>query len=719
MATYKVIEKIGEGGMGVVYRAQQTALGRDVALKLLLSGEAARPNDLARFSREVRSIARVNHPNVIRILDYGTIDGRPYYAMDYLGNALTLGQLLKKDGQLTLDRAIAVLRQLLDALAAVHRHGLIHRDVKPGNIMVDPDDHLTLMDFGLVKDLEASSMTRTGMMIGTPRYLAPEAVAAEPVDARSDLFAVGVMLHEGLSGKRLFQGDTLPVLAMQIVNQAAPPLRAERRDCPTWLADLIHRLLAKDPAQRPQTALEALNALRAGVGEPPQTMLPAPPAPPASTPSELPQSTILGGLDALRQDLVADASPTPTPVTRPVPHLPATASAPTSRPGTLRPRTAGPNASLPRPSSPPTAPPTSPPTSGNLRVILLASATFAGVFALIVALFLPRSAPLTHTASASPDPARSASDLAPPGAASPAATAAAAALREAIQLLAPAVRIAELRADLRPLTGFWFRNPPDPRMSAFRQRARPDLEARAAKVRLAVTLSAFIPLRGEFFSARAGSADDRLATYLAINDLMDLELFSDCFGIGFAPVVGRALHTSYGQSASGALMDEPAAGYALRDVVDNKVFRAPADPHAARWTITDVAAGMRFHCKDDAESSDWMKTVQGAAEQLTFDPAEPLLSLAGVQELELSGWAHDMDSNSAFEIQLSDGSGWRTAAILRGLAGAEPRRWFHTVDRALFTGPRLALRVHYRIIPDMNTGREFAYLNQVQVHHRP
>lgn len=161
MDSYQVIEKIGQGGMGVVFRAVQSSLGREVALKLLLGGpESTSPRELQRFAREVRSIARITHPNVVRVLDFGQMDGRPFYAMEYLGKAQPLHRLIK-DKPLPLNRVYAIARQLLDALSAVHLLGLVHRDLKPGNVMMDGRNHVTLMDFGLVKDLDATSLTTT------------------------------------------------------------------------------------------------------------------------------------------------------------------------------------------------------------------------------------------------------------------------------------------------------------------------------------------------------------------------------------------------------------------------------------------------------------------------------------------------------------------------------------------------------------------------------
>lgn len=202
---------------------------------------------------------------------------------------------------------------------------------------------------------------------------------------------------------------------------------------------------------------------------------------------------------------------------------------------------------------------------------------------------------------------------------------------------------------------------------------------------------------------------------MLLNDLLDLELFCDRFEVRFAPGVGRAFPTQYGLVTSGALAGKPAAGYAFRESTDGKWFQAP-EPAA----VTQVADMVRFHGRDDAETTDVMKTLGGGVrEHREFEGAGPLFALAGVEQLELSGWCSNLEANAAFEIQLSDGGGWRTVGIVRGFGGDEIRRWWHTVERSLFRGPRLSLRVKFRYLPDMNSGREYGYLYQVQVHHSP
>ena len=726
VTVYKVVEKIGEGGMGVVYRAHQTNLERDVALKLLLDAASARPHDLARFAREVRAIARVNHPNVIRILDYGTISGQPFYAMDYLATARTLGQVMR-DGPLSIDRTVAVLRQLLDALAAVHRAGLIHRDIKPGNVMIDGEDAVTLMDFGLVKDLDAESMTRTGVMIGTPRYLSPEAVQAEPIDARSDLFSLGVMMHEALTGRRLFNGDTITALAVQIVQAPTPPLRSDRRDCPEWLADLIVKMLEKDPARRPASALAALNELRRRLGEPElEQVEQVVPSGAASVPGDvLPESTILGGLAALCADIVPDGSPTPPPASTPGRKADADSTPPASKPG----RSAGPDSTPGRPrgarktgSHAPLSAGQHAARPGNARLIALAAGTAGLVFALTVFALWPRGesprvdapGPST-TAPASPAP----SSLATPRPAA-ADRAIGQALAKAISELAPATRIRELHTQLQSMSGTWFREPATPGMVAFREAAGADLARRVAAARLLDLLARFRVDRCAYFTDAAIPPVERLDAYVGLQRLLDLELYCDRFHIAFAPVTNSALCDRFGQQTRGQLVVEPAWGYALADDVSGDSFHVPSDDQRASWHIAPVNHATRFYGAGDAEISDILRTLgEGQGINLVLDPQQKVIpSLDGVTALEVSGWSRGMAPNCSFEIQLSDGSGWRTVTVVRDLDGNQPQRWWGTVDRALFPGKTLALRVLYHILPDMNTGREFAYLFQVQVHAR-
>ena len=262
VAHFRVIEPIASGGMGVVYRAEDTRLGRTVALKLplrhCLTDAAAR----RRFLREGRAAGALDHQNVCAVLEVGdTDDGHLYIAM-----ALCAGETLKarltRESALPAALAVDVARAIARGLGAAHEAGVVHRDVKPGNVMLLPDGGVKVLDFGLalVRDLELSA-SRT--ITGTVAYMAPEQIRGEPVDARADLWALGVVLYEMLAGRRPFVGEHDAAITYAIVHEEPPPLAVIREDVPPALADVVHSLLAKDPARRPATAGDVEVALDA------------------------------------------------------------------------------------------------------------------------------------------------------------------------------------------------------------------------------------------------------------------------------------------------------------------------------------------------------------------------------------------------------------------------------------------------------------------------
>jgi serine/threonine protein kinase len=273
MPAYRILEKLGQGGMGVVYLALQTSLDRKVALKLLTEDCRSNQQFFSRFLREVQASTRVSHKNIIKIIDYGEIDGQPYYAMEYL-DAPTLEDAYKRAGQLAVPLAIKVCEQLLAALSCMHRAGLVHRDLKPSNVMLDDAGHVTLMDFGLVKDLERTQMTAQGKIVGTPGYLSPEVILGKDVDGRADLFSLGILVWEILVGDRPFGGDSLQSLLIGIVRGPHASVIERRADCPEYLSKFVDQLLAKNPEERFPSAAAALKALRIAQGkrvEPEQT----------------------------------------------------------------------------------------------------------------------------------------------------------------------------------------------------------------------------------------------------------------------------------------------------------------------------------------------------------------------------------------------------------------------------------------------------------------
>src|SRR5258708_3709689 len=264
-AGYRVISRLGSGGMGEVYLAHDDKLDRPVALKLLSSHVHADPSHLRRFHQEAKAASSLNHPHILVIHDFGEIDGRPFMVTEYV-EGRTLRERLR-DGPLGIIEAVDIAIQVASALAAAHGRGIVHRDVKPENVMVRPDGYVKVLDFGLAKPVSAagaviSSLTEPGVVMGTPRYMSPEQARGLPLDARSDVWSLGVVLHEMIAGTSPFSGRVLAEVLAAILEHAAPPLPG----APPALGECITRALSKDPASRFPSAREmhaALVALKA------------------------------------------------------------------------------------------------------------------------------------------------------------------------------------------------------------------------------------------------------------------------------------------------------------------------------------------------------------------------------------------------------------------------------------------------------------------------
>lgn len=262
LGPYEVVARLGGGGMGEVYRARDTRLGREVALKILPLDLKADPSLVARFSQEARSASALNHPNIITIFDIGEHETIPFLAME-LVEGRTLRELLV-DGPLSVGRSLQIAVQMAEGLAAAHERGIIHRDIKPENVMVTADWQVKILDFGLAKlsttggveptMLQTSdSTTSPGTVLGTAGYMSPEQVRGRPADARSDIFALGCVLYEMALGQRAFHGET-PVETMALILHEEPTSARPGHELPAELWRLIRRCLDKDPRGRPQSA---------------------------------------------------------------------------------------------------------------------------------------------------------------------------------------------------------------------------------------------------------------------------------------------------------------------------------------------------------------------------------------------------------------------------------------------------------------------------------
>ena len=251
---YLVLRKLGTGGMANVYLAEDQELGRRVAIKILNDRHAADDQFIERFRREASNAARLSHPNIVSIYDRGEAQGTYYIAMEYL-EGHTLKELLLSRGPAPVPTAIEYVRQILSALGFAHRNGIVHRDIKPHNVVVGEDGRLKVMDFGIAR-AGTSQMTEVGSIIGTAQYLSPEQARGAPVDQRSDLYSLGVLLYELLTGQPPFAGDTPLEVAMKHISSPPAPPSSLRPDIPRDLDFVVLRALAKNPAERYQSAEE-------------------------------------------------------------------------------------------------------------------------------------------------------------------------------------------------------------------------------------------------------------------------------------------------------------------------------------------------------------------------------------------------------------------------------------------------------------------------------
>lgn len=250
---YQVEEQIGRGGMGVVYRCTDPQLNRTVAIKLLAPHLDGDDDVLVRFRGEAALAARVTHPNIATLYDFGEVDGQPFFVMEYIaGN--TLRHLLKQNGPLPLPRTQKILGSLADALDYAHSQGVFHRDLKPANILLDSHDKPTIIDFGLARFAQSTDLTAPELLLGTPKYMSPEQIRGEKSDGRSDLYALGLICYEMLAGQPPFQGETPSALMQQHLASAPPALSEINPTYPQQIADVLDRMLAKNPSQRFESA---------------------------------------------------------------------------------------------------------------------------------------------------------------------------------------------------------------------------------------------------------------------------------------------------------------------------------------------------------------------------------------------------------------------------------------------------------------------------------
>ena len=267
---YTILAPIGAGGMGEVFRAHDPRLDRDVAIKVLPAAMARDPDRLARFQREARSVAALNHPHIVTIYSVEEAAGVHFLTME-LVTGQPLDRIIPAQG-LPFEQIVDIAGSLADALAAAHDKGIVHRDLKPANVMVARDGRVKVLDFGLAKDVSDAAPyaatrtslgnTQAGMVMGTPAYMSPEQVSGRPLDHRTDIFSLGVVLHEMSTGRPPFAGASAAELISAILRDTPAPLTDLRPDFPADLARIVRRCLEKDPRHRVQTARDVANEFR-------------------------------------------------------------------------------------------------------------------------------------------------------------------------------------------------------------------------------------------------------------------------------------------------------------------------------------------------------------------------------------------------------------------------------------------------------------------------
>jgi eukaryotic-like serine/threonine-protein kinase len=295
---YELEELVGTGGMSTVFRAHDRQLDRRIAIKILYEHYADDPEYLERFRREARAVAKLSHPNIVTVIDRGDDDGRQYIVFEHVDGE-NLKELVVRSGRLPVRQALELALAVADGLAFAHEHGLVHRDVKPQNVLLSSEGEVKVTDFGIARSLHVEhGVTQTGTVLGTGEYLAPEQASGRPVSPATDVYSLGVVLWELLAGDVPFTGENFVAVALHHVNDPPPHLRERRPDVSPRLDAAVDRALAKDPARRFHSMAAFAKELRACLAEAEGGMPPPPPE------------------DDLARTLVTTPVPAPAPVPR-------------------------------------------------------------------------------------------------------------------------------------------------------------------------------------------------------------------------------------------------------------------------------------------------------------------------------------------------------------------------------------------------------------------
>ncbi len=258
---YRLTERIGEGGMAEVYRGTDLRLGREVAVKILRPQYASDQKFLERFLQEARAMASFSHPNIVNVYDVGREGRRYYIVMEYVPGT-DLRHLIRQQAPLSVQQALEIARQIAAGVGAAHRKGIVHRDIKPGNVLITPSGEAKVADFGIARAMtDTQHLTEPGVVWGTTAYLSPEQIRGEPATPASDVYAIGVVLFEMLTGRTPFQGEDRVAIALQHLHEPPPKLNALNPRVPPSVERLVERMLSKDPAERFANADDVANVI--------------------------------------------------------------------------------------------------------------------------------------------------------------------------------------------------------------------------------------------------------------------------------------------------------------------------------------------------------------------------------------------------------------------------------------------------------------------------
>jgi eukaryotic-like serine/threonine-protein kinase len=264
---YGLEEVVGHGGMSTVYKAHDSLLERNVALKILHQQYNEDEDFVERFKREARSVAQLQHPNIVTVIDRGEEDGRQYIVFEYIDGE-NLKELVVRKGRLDVREALEIALEIARGLGFAHDHGLVHRDVKPQNVLLNGDGGAKVTDFGIARSLDVDrGVTQTGTVLGTSNYIAPEQASGQPVDAHTDVYSLGIVLYEMLTGELPFPGENFVAVAMKHIQEPSPSVLDVRGDVPLRVAEMIDRALEKDPEQRFPTMDAFADEIEANLAE--------------------------------------------------------------------------------------------------------------------------------------------------------------------------------------------------------------------------------------------------------------------------------------------------------------------------------------------------------------------------------------------------------------------------------------------------------------------